>query len=417
MDDKKSKRIVWTPKIVKIDSIDIFESNPRIITESGLKQLEESFDEVGMFQPLAINTDNKLLSGHARLMQLKKDGYLEVTVMVPDRKLTPKQEKALVIRANKNVAGQWDFDVLANEFEFEDLIDWGFNADELGVPEIEKIDPQCDEDEVPEVKDTVTKRGDIWLLGNHRVMCGDSTMIDDVEKLMKGEKADMVFTDPPYNTGMSKKNNHGSAKLSHMFDDDYEEDEWLEFIGNFSKNYWLATKDSCAHYVCLNWKRSHELVSIYLKNGFKFSNLIIWDKVVHGLGSDYKYTHEYIHVFKKGKPEINSHQGEDAEYSDVWHIQRKMGKDEEHATKKPIELVERPIRHASKNNDMILDLFLGSGSTLIACEKTNRKCYGMELDEHYVDIIISRWQKYTGKKATLEATGQTYDELLEVRNA
>lgn len=137
MDDKKSKRIVWTPKTVKIDSIKMFESNPRIITESGLKQLEESFDEVGMFQPLAINTDNKLLSGHARLMQLKKDGYEEITVMVPDRKLTPRQEKALVIRANKNVAGLWDFDKLANEFEFEDLIDWGFSVDELGVPGIE----------------------------------------------------------------------------------------------------------------------------------------------------------------------------------------------------------------------------------------------------------------------------------------
>lgn len=140
MDDKKSKRIVWTPKTVKIDSIEMFESNPRIITESGLKQLEESFDEVGMFQPLAINTDNKLLSGHARLMQLKKDGYEEITVMVPDRKLTPKQEKALVIRANKNVAGQWDFDILANEFEFEDLVDWGFKDHELmGMNELGKV--------------------------------------------------------------------------------------------------------------------------------------------------------------------------------------------------------------------------------------------------------------------------------------
>lgn len=133
MDDKKSKRIVWTPKTVKIDSIEMFENNPRIITESGLKQLEESFDEVGMFQPLAINTDNKLLSGHARLMQLKKDGYKEITVMVPDRKLTPKQEKALVIRANKNVAGQWDFDILANDFDVDELLDWGFTEKELNI--------------------------------------------------------------------------------------------------------------------------------------------------------------------------------------------------------------------------------------------------------------------------------------------
>lgn len=133
MQDKKSKRIEWSPKTVKINKIQLYENNPRIITEDGLKQLEASFDEVGVFEPLAINTDNKLLSGHARIMQLIKDGYKEVTVMVPDRKLTPKQEKALVIRANKTVAGQWDFDVLANKFDQDDLKEWGFADYELGA--------------------------------------------------------------------------------------------------------------------------------------------------------------------------------------------------------------------------------------------------------------------------------------------
>lgn len=144
MQDKKSKRIEWSPKTVKINKIQLYENNPRIITEDGLRQLEASFDEVGVFEPLAINTDNKLLSGHARIMQLIKDGYKEVTVMVPDRKLTPKQEKALVIRANKTVAGQWDFDVLANKFDQDDLKEWGFSEHELGMEkwdsDIEAID-------------------------------------------------------------------------------------------------------------------------------------------------------------------------------------------------------------------------------------------------------------------------------------
>jgi DNA modification methylase len=132
--------------------------------------------------------------------------------------------------------------------------------------------------------------------------------------------------------------------------------------------------------------------------------------MVHGLGSDYKYTHEFINVCKKGKPTLDTHQGE-REYSDVWHIQRKMGKDEDHATKKPIEIVERALRHASKPNDLVVDLFGGSGSTLIACAKTGRKCYMSEILPNYADVIIKRWQKYTGKKAVHVETNKTFDEL------
>ena len=180
-----------------------------------------------------------------------------------------------------------------------------------------------------------------------------------------------------------------------MFNDSFTDEQWENLLTAMCANYFLATKDDAALYICLDWRRSHELVP-HLKNHFKFSNLIIWDKVVHGLGSDYKYTHEFIHVCKKGKPELDTHQG-DKEYSDVWHIQRKMGKDEDHATKKPIELVERAIRHASKKGQTVLDLFGGSGSTLIACEQTKRQCYMMELDPKYIDVILNRWSKLTGK--------------------
>lgn len=183
-----------------------------------------------------------------------------------------------------------------------------------------------------------------------------------------------------------------------MFNDDYTDEEWLQFLNDFCESYALFTKENSAHYVCLNWKRSHELVPVYTKIGFQFSNLIVWDKVVHGLGGDYQYTHEFIHLFKKGKPEIDSHTG-DKEYQDVWRIQRKIGRDEEHATKKPIELVTRALCHASKEKQSVLDLFGGSGSTLMASEQTNRKCYMMELDPKYIDVIIARWEKFTGNKA------------------
>ena len=184
-----------------------------------------------------------------------------------------------------------------------------------------------------------------------------------------------------------------------MFNDSYTDEEWENFMESFCKMYNTKLKENGVAYICLDWRRNYQLIP-HIKKYFKLSNTIVWDKVVHGLGSDYKYTYELINVCKKGNPIINSHQG-DKEYQDVWHIQRKIGKDEEHATKKPLELCGRAIKHASKEKDLVLDLFGGSGSTLIACEQLNRKCYMMELDPHYCDVIINRWETLTGDKATL----------------
>lgn len=347
-----------------------------------------------------------ITSGHGRLLAAKSNKWKQVPVNYQDYE-SDEQEYA-DLQADNAIALWAELDLSGINTDLGDLGP-DFDIDLLGLKDFELVigdtlEPQCDEDEVGESPaEPTTKLGDVYKLGRHRLMCGDSTSIDAVEKLMNGEKADMVFTDPPYNTGMSAKKNYDSTWLNHMFDDDYTDEEWAAFLASLASlasNYWIASKGSSAHYVCLNWKRSHELVPCFAKLGFRFSNLIVWDKVVHGLGSDYQYTHEFIHVFKKGNPEINSHVG-DREYQDVWRIQRKMGKDEDHATKKPIELVERAIRHASVNGALILDLFGGSGSTLIACEKTNRKCFMMEMDPKYCDVIVARWEKYTGKKAEL----------------
>jgi len=337
-----------------------------------------------------------ITSGHGRRLAAMKMKIKEVPVVYQDYE-SEDQEYADIV-ADNAIAAWAELDLSNINMDIADLGP-DFDINLLGIKnfEIEIADKfQGDPDEVPDVpKEPKSVLGDLYELGNHRLLCGDSTSIDAVEKLMNGDKADMVFTDPPYNTGMSSKKNNGSTWLNHMFDDDYTTEEWENLLASLASSYWIASKDTSAHYVCLNWKRSHELVPIYIKQGFNYSNLIIWDKVVHGLGSDYKYTHEFIHVFKKGKPELNTHQGE-AEYKDVWSIQRKMGKDNDHATKKPIELIDRGIRHASKQNDLVLDLFGGSGSTLIACEKTKRKCFMMELDPHYIDVIVSRYVKFTG---------------------
>ena len=240
--------------------------------------------------------------------------------------------------------------------------------------------------------------GELILKYTHKVMCGDSTKAEDLDILMDGKLAELICTDPPYNTGMCAKKNAGSTWLSHMFNDAFTDEEWHKFLGDMCESFGRIIADDAFLYVFLDWRRSHELVP-YLKKHWKFSNLIIWDKMVHGLGSDYKYTHEFIHVCKKGNPPLASNKNGDAEYQDMWHIQRKVGRDDDHATKKPMELCERILRHASNPHAIIADIFLGSGSTLIAAERTGRVCYAMELSPAYCDIAIKRWEVYTGKQA------------------
>jgi len=221
------KRINWHVEKRKVKDLKPYTKNPRVITEIGLDNLKKSFDEIGFAQPININLDNTILSGHARVQQLLKENIEEVDCYVPDRKLTPKQEEAVIIRMNKNVAGEWNFKMLMDDFDFSDLEDWGFKEEDfenLELPEVEKIFDEENEDEAPEVKgDPITEKGDVWVLGNHRLLCGVSTLIDDVEKLMNGQKADMVFTDPPY--GINYQSNWGSD-----FDILKNDNKFLDFI-------------------------------------------------------------------------------------------------------------------------------------------------------------------------------------------
>lgn len=405
-------------ELVDIKKLKKHPKNPNKHSKDQIERLAKIIEYQGQRSPVVIsNLSGFIVVGHGRMEAMKKLGWKEIAVDYQD--FENEAQEYAHLTADNAIAEWADLDLSQINL---DILDLGpeLDLDMLGLKDfvvepLEKIDGLTDEDEVPEVVHPITRRGDVWLLGNHRLMCGDSTMIDDVEKLMNGQKADMVFTDPPYNTGMTAKGNSGSTKLNHMFNDSYTDAEWDKFMGDFCSSYDLFTKQNSFIYVCLDWRRSYELVP-HLKRHWKFSNLIVWDKMVHGLGSDYKYTHEFIHVCKKGKPPLASNKEGEKEYQDVWRIQRKIGKDEEHATKKPIELCERAIRHGSVYKNLVLDLFGGSGSTLIASEKNNRQCNMMELDEKYCDVIINRWQNFTGKKATLELTGQTYEELKKERD-
>lgn len=373
---------------MNITDIKPYNKNAKKHPDKQIKQVAESIKEFGFNQPIVVDKDNTIIVGHGRFEAAKLLGLTDVPVITVD--LSEEKAKAYRLADNKLNESEWDMGLAIEELKglSEELFALtGFDKDLL-------IEPDEKDDEIPENAPTVAKLGDIWQLGRHRLMCGDSTSKEAVERLMGGVLADCVVTDPPYNTGMDGEGKPEKAWLSHMFNDKIE--NWEQFLKDVFANLYSATKGECAFYVFIDWRRVAD-IKTELEKIMDVKNVIVWDKKVHGLGSDYKSTYEQCVVGKKGKPEIHNRYGLD--YQDIWRLQREMGRNKDHATAKPIELLEKPIKHASKEDDIVLDLFGGSGSTLIACEKTNRICYMMELDEKYCDVIIKRYEDYTGNKA------------------
>lgn len=203
-------------------------------------------------------------------------------------------------------------------------------------------------------------------------------------------------TDPKNPNKMSKQQLEAVAKNITKYGFNLTEEQWVSLMKKSLAAYNESMMPDTAIYVFLDWRRMHELIPL-VKNNFHLSNMIVWDKMVHGLGSDYKYTHELIAVAKKGKPVLLTHQG--LEYQDIWHVQRTIGKNDDHATAKPTQLLTIPIRHATKRGELVTDFFGGSGSTLIACEVMHRRCNMMELSPNYCQVVIDRWERFTNKKA------------------
>jgi DNA modification methylase len=315
--------------------------------------------------------------------------------------LTRDKERELNVRLNKNT-GEWDWSILATEFDVEELTEWGFSEDEIDFPEPIPTEGLTDEDAVPEVEESITKPGDLWILGEHRVLCGDATISTDVEKLMDGQKADMVFTDPPWNVnyGAVDKNNAQGYKPRTILNDQMETGAFKDFMSSAFAMMALASRSGCPTYVVMSAQEWGNLMLELHENGYHWSSTIIWNKDHLVLSrKDYHTKYEPIwYGWKEGDARLCP--VEDRKQSDVWDVDRPT-KSELHPTTKPIELVERAISNSSNVDGLVIDTFLGSGSTLIACEKTGRKCYGMELDPHYCDVIVKRWEEYTGKKAEL----------------
>jgi DNA modification methylase len=375
--------ITWKIEKRNIEDLQGYDKNPRKFTDKGLKDLKKSLQNCGDANIITINADNTVLGGHARLTVMKQLGYTEVDVKVPEKQLTEKQVQEVVVRLNANTAGEWDLDKLQVDFELDELQEWGLDIEFTELEEEKEIV----EDEVPEEVETRAKRGDIWQLGEHRLMCGDSTSITDVEKLMNGEKADMVFTDPPYGYNYQSNMRTKTEKFDVLKNDDKILD-FFPLLKHFNNGF---------VFVCTTWKVLNKWLPLF-EQYYNLSNMIIWNKGGGGIG-DLKHT--FLTDYEIILCSNNNTEIKGKRIGSVWTISKDNANDYIHATQKPVALSSLAIKNVTLKNDIVLDVFGGSGSTLIACEQLNRKCFMMELDEHYCDVIITRWENLTGQKAVL----------------
>lgn len=382
----------------KTSELRLWDKNPRSIKGADFERLKSQIKKLGQYKPLLINKDNVVLGGNMRLRAYLDMGIDDVWVSVVDAQ-TEKEMVEYALSDNDR-AGYYDEEVLAElvlsvpdldllqfKVDLGDAIDLKVVIDKFGPT------PEVVEDEVPEDIETRCREGDLWQLGNHRLMCGDSTKIEDVERLMDGKKSDMVFTDPPYNIDYEGK----TKKRLKIENDKKSGEEFYQFLYDSLSLMNAFSKAGAPIYVCHADSERVNFNRAMIAAGWLQKQCIIWDKGSMVLGrQDYHWEHEPIlYGWKEGQ----AHQffgGRDK--TTIWRIPRPT-RSEEHPTMKPIKLCATAIQNSSKGDDIVMDLFGGSGSTLMACEQTNRTCYMMELDPHYCDVIIQRWENFTGKEA------------------
>ncbi len=398
-------------KTLATSSLIPYARNSRTHSEEQVAQIAASIREFGFLNPIIVDGDNGIIAGHGRVLAAQKLGMESLPCIEADH-LTGAQRKAYVIADNKLALNAgWDDELL--RVELDELGELGFDLELTGfsLDEIEalQVDPEpeeglTDEDAVPEAPEVpVTVEGDVWLLGSHRLMCGDSTSVDAVEALMQGAKAQMVHTDPPYGVSYQSNMRTKSAKFDQLKNDD----AFLDIA---------PVIDACSDgwvFVWTSWKVLTQWLDNFASFGYP-TNQVIWYKPGGGIG-DLKRTfasdYETALVWHRGAELTGKRIGS------VWKVGKDGATEYLHPTQKPVALAEEAIDKTTKSGWSVLDLFGGSGSTLIACEKLHRHARLMELDPKYCDVIIRRWQEFTGKQATLEGSGQTFEEVAHGREA
>jgi DNA modification methylase len=374
--------------VKKVDSLIPYVKNSRTHSPDQVAQIAASIKEFGWTNPILVDGDNGIIAGHGRLMAARKLGHKEVpTIELKD--LTETQKKAYIIADNRLALNAgWDNEMLT--IELNDLLADGFALDILGFDpkeiaallEPEVVEGLTDEDAVPDVpEEPKTKLGDIYQLGNHRLMCGDSSSQNDIDLLLDGDRPDMIFTDPPYNIDYQGV----SDKRDKIKNDKMEDSAFVDFL--------IQTLYGCeTMYVCCSWHYSHLFREALEKIGRKPKAMIVWNKVNPAQHLD-KYFKQHEIIFYYG-----DYGGHKTLRGDIWTIKRQ--KNTVHPTMKPVELIEIALED-NKGKKVVFDMFGGSGSTMIACEKQSRNARLMELEPKYCDVIVKRWEDFTGKKATL----------------
>ena len=393
---------------VAVDTLVPYVNNANIHSDKQITMLASSIREFGFLNPILIDKDRNVIAGHGRILAAQKLGLTEVPCVYVEG-LTQAQRKAYILADNRLAEfSEWDMDLVMGELA--ELDELGFDTDLTGF-EFE-IEPEItdDADNVPEPPtEPKAKLGDLYQLGNHRLICGDSTDGAVIDRLMDGVKADMVFTDPPYNVAVGSKNKilneqdggcRNETEIAGdkgMTDAEIGEQLWRPAFQNMADH----AKDDCSIYVTMPQGGTHMMMMMMMADAcWQVKHELMWlkNQPTFSMGRlDYDYKHEPIMY---GWKKTHNFYGKGKFTKSVWEID-KPRESKLHPTMKPIELIANALENSTKENDCVLDVFGGSGSTLIACEQLNRKCYMCELDPHYCDIIIDRWQQFTGEKAEL----------------
>jgi DNA modification methylase len=413
-----------------------YERNARTHSPKQIRQIAASIKTFGFNNPVLINDENQIVAGHGRVAAAK---FLDLKTVPAVRlsHLTEAETRAYILADNRlaEKAG-WDNEILA--IELQGLIDLGFDLDLTGFEAadvdliIEDLSEGADQhdDLIPERANDapVSRMGDIWILGKHVLVCGDSTKAATYQYLMGDEKAEFVFTDPPYNVAIDGHVS-GLGKTKHrefaMASGEMSETEFTAFLSRSYAQLCRHSEDGSIHQICMDWRHMREMLAAGYANYSELKNVCIWNKTNAGMGSFYRSKHEMIFVWKNGSSaHINNFElGQHGRYrTNVWDYDgvntMKAGRMDElamHPTVKPVAMVADAIKDCSKRGGIVLDPFCGSGTILIAAEKTGRKARAIELDPRYVDVAIQRWEKYTGKTAMLAPLDEAFEDVREAR--
>jgi DNA modification methylase len=402
-----------------VDRLIPYARNARTHSEQQVAQIAGSIVEFGFTNPILVDRHDCIIAGHARVLAARKLRLEQVPVIVLDH-LTEIQKRAYIIADNKLALNAgWDEEML--RVELAALEQESFNLDLVGISneefkdllaELERQTMNTGEDAVPDIPETpVTAPGDLWILGDHRLLCGDATVMESVKKVLSGGQADLVFTDPPYNVAYGQSRKQARRGSPRPIANDNLGRDFEKFLYDACFNLLLVA--SGAVYICMSSSQLHTLQKAFTDAGGHWSTFVIWAKNTFTLGrSDYQRQYEPIlYGWRQG----GGHFWCGArDQGDVWPANKPRVNDL-HPTMKPVELVERAIRNSSRSGDVVLDPFGGAGSTLIACEKTGRQARLMEIEPRYVDCSVQRWQQFTGKQATLATDGRAFAEIARER--